>query len=132
MKPGRSLVVLIDTENAPRVLETIQATQVLQLDVHQERHKNGVACPCGCTGGTIGIFLLNHHHTIEGATTRPATNNFAAEVVGMVAAVTLPWERDVPVSQATWTRMQAAAKPSLFPYTDHHHRGEFCSLPNGL
>ena len=64
LKPGRSLVILIDTENAPRVLETIQATQVLQLDVHQERHKNGVACPCGCTGGTIGIFLLNRYHLL--------------------------------------------------------------------
>ena len=61
LKPGQSLVVLIDTENAPRVLEAIQATQLFQLDGHRERQKNGVACRCGCTGGTIGIFLLHHH-----------------------------------------------------------------------
>ena len=97
MKPGQSLVVLIDTENAPRILETIQATQLLQLDGHREHQKMGspvvvaaLVAPLASSSSTTTTTSI-----IEGATTRTATNNFAAEVVGMVAVgTTLPWERE--------------------------------------
>ena len=150
LKPGRSLVVLIDTENAPRVLEAIHATKVLQLDVHREPFRLGrlqatVLVASRKTGSPVVVAapIAPLASSSSTTTTRTATNNnFAAAAVGMVAVGTaLPWEGDVPVTRATWTRMRAAAMPSLVPYTHHHHPPpplhdalleELCSVPNGL
>ena len=64
---------------------------------------------------------------IEGATTRTATNNFAAEVVGMVAVgTTLPWERECagyPRHMDMNASGHQALSGPLHPHPPpHHHR----------